>query len=104
VRYVGEVTEHIGGQMGADFDTALANLPQSEYRDTLISQTAGATDIFDDYDATQISDLYLDTYIHLTGVAANAVERKCEKLQDSINTLAAQDASLSLSAAKMTKT
>ncbi|MHB8061787.1 MAG: hypothetical protein ACYDG2_04000 [Ruminiclostridium sp.] len=101
VRYVSEVTERVGGQMGADFDAALAELPQSEYRDALISQTVGATDIYEDYDTAQISDLYVDTY-HLTGAAA-AIERKCEELQESVGTLAAQDASLSLSAAKMTK-
>ncbi len=102
VRYVSEVTERVGGQMGADFDTSLAELPQSEYRDTLIAQTAGATDIYEDYDTAQISDLYVEIY-HLTGAAAAAIEQKCDKLQDSVGTLAAQDASLSLSAAGMTK-
>lgn len=102
IDYVAEVTEEIGGQMGTQFDAALEALPASIHRDILIPESYGAVDILDNYDASQIYDFYANLYI-IHGSAAQRMEHKFEMLQTSVDELAQQDASLSLSAAGMTK-
>lgn len=102
VRYIIEVTEEIGGQMGGSFDRLLSAHLDSKYKNTLISETSGAVDIFSQFDATEIGELYINTY-KLTGAQADRLERKYNKLQDTVKILDEQDASLSLSAAGMTR-
>ncbi len=102
VSYVIEVTQELGGQMGEGFDRLLPTLPDSQYKDTLISQASGAVDIFNQFDATEIGALYINAY-RLTGAQADRLERKYNKLGDAVKILDKQDASLSLSAAGMTK-
>lgn len=102
VDYVAAVTGEIGGQMGREFDGALAQSKATAYRETLISETYGATDILERYDTSQIYEYYTSLY-QISGSAAQRLERKYEWLQGSADQLAARDASLSLSAAGMTK-
>lgn len=102
VSYVANVTREIGGQMGESFDGQLSKLPNTQYKNTLTAETSGAVDIFAQFDAASIGSLYIRTY-NITGAQADLLERKYEKLQNAVKLLDEQDASLSLSAAGMTK-
>lgn len=102
VSYVANVTRETGGQMGEDFDSLLSEFPDTQYKKTLVSETAGASDIFSQFDAASISSLYIGTF-NITGMQADLLKRKYEKFQSAVELLDKQDASLSLSAAGMTK-
>lgn len=54
VSYIVDVTDTIGGRMGQSFDTALSALPENCWKNTLITQTAGVDDIFEDFNALSL--------------------------------------------------
>ncbi len=97
-----EAEGYAGGQMGPEFDAALAALPSSEYGRQLISETQGAEDILEEYDTSGLVRFYAQ-YYPMSGAAEELLERKFQRLQFSVEELAARDASLSLAAAGMTK-
>lgn len=101
VSYVSDVTETIGGRMGADFDRELLALPEHEYKEILIAETAGAEDIFEEYQAKDILSLLKGVYL-LEDKEEAMLTSKYEKLQESVALLAKEDASLDVSAAGMT--
>lgn len=101
VSYVSKVTAEIGGQMGADFDRELSTLTEHEYKEVLISETAGAADIFEAYQAKDILALLKGMY-QLGDREETLLVSKYETLQESVALLAKEDASLDVSAAGMT--
>lgn len=102
VSFVAEVEGAAGSQMGPEFDAALAALPSSEYGQRLISETRGAEDILEEYDTGQLRRFY-SQYYPMSGLADELQERKFQRLQTSVEELAARDASLSVAAAGVTK-
>lgn len=102
ISYIGSVYEDTGGVMGDDFTEKLCGLPDNEYKDRLIVNTAGAEDIFEDFDASEIGNHYIGLY-NIGGTAADIIDSKYKKLQYSVNALAKTDASLSVYAAEETE-
>ena len=102
VSYVAEVTNVIGGQMGSIFDDDLDGLPDDEYKEILVALTLGAEDNLEGYSAKELAEYYIRTF-HITGVSAELLEHKFELLQESINNLADNNASLSLAIGRMTQ-
>lgn len=102
VSYIADVTEIVGGQMGESFDEALSQLPNTEYRDTLIASTNGMTDIFENCETSDIADYYIATF-NMSGLSSQFLETKFAKLQYSVERLAELDASMCLAANGMTK-
>lgn len=101
VAYVGEVTRAVGNQMGGKFTARVRTLPETPYRDRLLSETTGASDIFADYETGELYAYYVGNY-HIGGFVAEALARKYEGLQRRVEALAARGASLSVGAAGMT--
>ena len=101
VSYVSEVAECIGGQMGRGFDRQLAQMPEHEYKQKLISETAGAEDIYENYDTNEILSIIKEMY-RLNDREEDLLTLKYEGLQETVTILEKEDAALSLAAAGMT--
>lgn len=100
--FVLEVSEEIGVQMDNSFKERIRKLQESEYQKRLLAETEGAGDILEQYSTADMADLYIRLF-GVTGKTAGALEWKYSRLQEAVNVLAEQDASLYLSAAGMTK-
>ncbi len=87
--------------MGGDFDEKLARQPYSESRDVLAFETAGAVDKFENTDVTKFAEIYIKR-LNLSGIPAELMEKKYEKLQAVVDQLAESDASLDVYASGVT--
>lgn len=101
VEYISNTAVITGTRMGNAFNSALSELPQSEYRDRLIMQTEGVRDILDNSDITVLADIYNER-LGLDGFWAAQIDAKYEKLQSSADYYGEIDAALELYAADMT--
>ena len=101
VRYINQVTKKIGGQMGEEFDKMAAALPKQEEKTRLLAETEGRVDCLEDYQTAEIADYYIGKF-QITGVTANILKHKYQRLQARVEELAKQDASMSLAAAGIT--
>jgi hypothetical protein len=101
VRYVSDTSNKIGYRCGSAFDKALAALPETVYRNALISQTVGVTDTYEKLDVTDYARAYIDR-MQLQGLPAAMMKEKYNKLQHVVDSLAETDASLDLYAAGAT--
>lgn len=89
-------------KMGEAWDEAVTNnFPESNEKITLIRDTAGKEDILEGYRGMHIVQLMEENW-QLGGIAARWQRAKYEKLQPSIDTLAEEDASLSVFASTST--
>lgn len=102
VLYVGDVRQTVGKQMGPSFEYQVRKLPDSEEKQRLLQETAGKTDIFESYDVREIARVWTSRYL-VGGWVARALEWKYEKQEKRVQELAAQDASMDVAAAGMTK-
>lgn len=102
ISYVCDVTRQIGGQMGSRFDEKLSSLPENSYKDTLIGETKGKKDIYENLDVESLGNFYIRMY-RMNGIQADLIEKKYEQLQSAVDRLDDEDSGLSLSAAGMTK-
>ena len=102
VSYIVDVTDTIGGRMGPDFDAALSALPESERKGTLINQTSGAEDLFDDFDSSAFGGGIIAWY-GVNGKLEDILTQKYARFQAAVDTLAESDASLDMAAAGATK-
>lgn len=103
VSYVKEARDLTGSRMGKAFDKKAEELLDDDDRkDLLISETKGAEDLFETYDAVTTAGMYIGKY-RITGWVADALEWKYAQQNGQVRKLAAQDASLDAAAAGMTK-
>ena len=100
--YVGEVTQTAGNRMGDDFTAQALTLPEHFYRERLLSETAGAAEILSGYKTQELYAYYME-HFHLDGFVADALAKKYEELQERVDILAAQQASLAVGAAGATQ-
>ena len=103
VAYVREARQTTGSRMGARFQEQAKKLPDSEEKKRLLSETEGAEDIFETYDAGETAWLLISRY-RVKGWVADALERKYQKQEQRVQELAMEDASMDVGAAGMTKT
>lgn len=102
VSYIADVTDVIGGRMGPDFDAALSALPETEWKDFLIAQTAGAEDIFEDFNALSLGNGII-TFYGVTSKLVDILTQKYARFQAAVDMLAEAGASLDMAAAGLTK-
>ena len=95
IPYTVSITRQLGGQMGPGFDAALSALPDGSYKGVLAQDTAGATDIFEGYDAAAFGEK-LCRAAGVTGPAGALLAAKYRRLDAAAARLAACDAALSL--------
>lgn len=100
--YVREAGEAAGTRMGPAFDKKAAQLADSQEKQQLISETSGARDIFQEYSCQGAAQDYICAY-KITGWLADSLWQKYKKQEPQIQRLAAQQASMDLGAAGMTK-
>ena len=100
--YIRHITATVAGQMGPDFDQALARSADAPGKVRLTKETAGRTDSLEALDAASLGELYISR-CQISGPAAQRLRDKYDQLAASVQLLAQQDASLSLAAAELTK-
>ena len=93
--YIAEASKTTGYKLGAEFDEKLAGLEPDEFRALLAEETAGVTDIFDDYNSAYIAEAYINR-LGLMGYAADAMRNKYAQFQKAVDKKAETDESLSL--------
>jgi len=93
--YIADVSHTTGIRMGADFDERVRNLPLDEYAAWLRLQTEDKTDVFDGYTTGYIAESYISTH-DLTGIIADLMRDKYERLQAVVDENAESGAGMSL--------
>lgn len=102
LNYVKEARKTTGSRMGGAFDAQAKKLPPSDYRQTLIDETKGAADIFEQYDPMDTARLLLNGY-RIDGWPADALLWKYQQQRQRVQQLDREDVSLDVGAAGMTK-
>ncbi len=101
LRYLGNSTETTGITMDEDYRAALDQLDDEEYRDILIAGYDDSETVFDTYHTGELYEAYADS-LGFGGLTAELLERKYELLQNSVDTLAREQADMDLYAASLT--
>ena len=101
LNYLKQANELTDGKMGEEFQNRLLTMPDGKLRTELTDETQELFDIFDDFSAAEIGELYFSIY-DITGSAKDRLTWKYEQLQNAVDQLSTVDASMSLAAADYT--
>ena len=99
--YVTETASQTGTVLGDDFTEKLSALPERPEKSRLLAETTDLSAIYEDYDATALADAYIGLY-GVSGIWAELLTAKYEKLQASVGALAQCGAEFSLYGADVT--
>lgn len=99
--YVEDTAYITGNVLGDGFSERLSSMPDNENKSRLIYETKNPARIYKDYDTISLADSYIDLY-GITGIGADLLNTKYEKLQSVVDNLSKEKADLSLYAADTT--
>lgn len=99
--YVTETASVTGTELGDDFTEKLSALPENREKSRLLAETTNFPAIYRDYDASSLADAYIGLY-GVSGVWADLLTAKYEKLQAAVAALDRCGAEFSLYGADVT--
>lgn len=99
--YVEDTASITGNVLGNEFSEKLSSMPDSEDKSRLIDETENPTSIYKDYNATSLAEAYIGVY-GISGIGADLLTAKYEKLQSAVDNLNQEGAEFSLYAADTT--
>lgn len=101
VNYVSQTSLVTGQRMGSEYSNLLAQLPDSQYRTAIHSQTTGSKNTFEDYKTSDLADIYINL-IGLTGTLAEQMKAKYVRLQPVINEMSDNGVSMDFYVGELT--
>lgn len=100
--YVGKTARVTGNVLGDDFSERLSGLPDGVEKNRLTSETKNPTAVYADYDTGALADAYIGLY-GISGMCAELLTEKYERLEASVRRLDRAGAEFSLYAAGITE-